>query len=118
MEQQLNLWAKGIIVKKFTKKSSKNIITSARLTWALEVKIRPIHSKFSKEIGKKIGLDSILNASTACINENNKKITSIKIESNGFVRGDGFLDEIAKRRIADIMDEYIDEVGGYAQVQA
>ena len=100
------------------KKMPISIVKSASLEWKLQVEIDPIEFKCAHALKHLIGSDPFFKPTDTCFYFDVNRMSFIDIKSHGIENSDSILDRMAKQHIARILDKYINDVGGYALVQA
>ena len=95
-----------------------SIIKESRLHWKLELNIHPIDMQCVDGLTERLENDRFFDYTDVSFICQRGQVTGLVLESEGLTRDKGTFSYQVEQRIADVMDEYIDEVGGYAQVQA
>ena len=95
-----------------------SIIKESRLHWKLELNIHPIDMQCVDGLTERLENDRFFDYTDVSFICQRGQVTGLVLQSEGLLRDKGTLSYQVEERIADIMDQYIYEVGSYAQVQA
>ena len=95
-----------------------SIVKESRLHWKMELDIYPIAMQYVDGLTKRLESDRFFDYTDVSFICQRGQVTGLVLQSEGLVPDKGTFSYQVEQRIADVMDEYIDEVGGYAQVQA
>lgn len=95
-----------------------SIVKESRIHWKLELDIYPIDMQCVDGLTERLENDRFFDYTDVSFICQRGQVTGLVLESEGLTRDKGTFSYQVEQRIANVMDEYIDEVGGYAQVQA
>jgi hypothetical protein len=95
-----------------------SIVKESRMHWRLELDIYPIDMQCIDGLTDRLENDQFFDYTDVSFICQRGQVTGLVLESEGLTRDKGTFSYQVEQRIADVMDEYIDEIGGYAQVQA
>jgi len=95
-----------------------SIVKESRLHWKMELDIYPIAMQYVDGLTKRLESDRFFDYTDVSFICQRGQVTGLVLQSEGLLRDKGTLSYQVEERIADIMDQYIYEVGSYAQVQA
>jgi hypothetical protein len=95
-----------------------SIVKESRMYWKLELDIHPIDMQCVSELTDRLENDQLFDYTDVSFICQRGQVTGLVFESEGLAEDKGAFSNQVQQRITDVMDDYIDEVGGYAQIQA